>query len=42
MKAIMSLSDRVVVLHHGEKIAEGRPGEVSASPEVIAAYLGSS
>ncbi len=42
MKAIMSLSDRVVVLHHGEKIAEGTPGEVSASPQVIAAYLGPS
>ncbi|MBI4242043.1 MAG: ABC transporter ATP-binding protein [Candidatus Rokubacteria bacterium] len=42
MKAIMTLSDRVVVLHHGEKIAEGTPREVSTSPQVIAAYLGTS
>jgi branched-chain amino acid transport system ATP-binding protein len=41
MKAIMNLSDRVVVLHHGEKIAEGAPQEVSSSPQVIQAYLGS-
>jgi branched-chain amino acid transport system ATP-binding protein len=40
MKAIMTLSGRVVVLHHGEKIAEGTPREVSTSPRVIAAYLG--
>ncbi len=40
MKAIMTLSDRVVVLHHGEKIADGPPQEISNSPEVIAAYLG--
>jgi branched-chain amino acid transport system ATP-binding protein len=42
MKAIMSLSDRVVVLHHGEKIAEGPPDAVAASPAVVQAYLGAS
>ena len=40
MKAIMALSDRVVVLHHGEKIAEGLPQAVAAAPAVIQAYLG--
>jgi branched-chain amino acid transport system ATP-binding protein len=40
MKAIMSLSDRVVVLHHGEKIAQGPPDAVAASPAVVQAYLG--
>jgi branched-chain amino acid transport system ATP-binding protein len=40
MKAIMELSDRVVVLHHGEKIAEGTPEEVAHDPGVVAAYLG--
>jgi branched-chain amino acid transport system ATP-binding protein len=40
MKAIMRISDRVVVLHHGEKIAEGRPAEVVADPGVVAAYFG--
>lgn len=40
MKVIMELSDRVVVLHHGEKLAEGTPEEVVHNPNVIAAYLG--
>jgi branched-chain amino acid transport system ATP-binding protein len=40
MKAIMALSDRIVVLHHGEKIADGPPETVAAAPAVIEAYLG--
>ena len=40
MKAIMSLCDRIVVLHHGEKIAEGTPKEVCNSSKVIEVYLG--
>jgi len=40
MKAIQSLSDRLVVLHHGEKIAEGEPESVLSNDEVITAYLG--
>src|SRR5688572_17957099 len=40
VKAVFGLSDRVVVLNAGEKIAEGTPGEVAADQAVIDAYLG--
>lgn len=40
MQALMALSDRVIVLHHGEKIAEGSPVAVSRDRSVIEAYLG--
>jgi branched-chain amino acid transport system ATP-binding protein len=39
-KAIMRISDRVVVMHHGERIAEGPPARVVEDPAVIAAYFG--
>jgi branched-chain amino acid transport system ATP-binding protein len=40
MKAIMRLSDRIVVLNSGEKLAEGLPQEIVSNREVVAAYLG--
>jgi len=40
MRAIMTLAGRIVVLHHGSKIAEGPPREIAGDKEVIEAYLG--
>jgi branched-chain amino acid transport system ATP-binding protein len=40
MKAIMNLCDRIMVLHHGQKIAEGTPQEIATSEKVIKVYLG--
>jgi branched-chain amino acid transport system ATP-binding protein len=40
MKAVMGTCERIVVLNFGQKLAEGTPSQVSTSPAVIQAYLG--
>jgi branched-chain amino acid transport system ATP-binding protein len=39
-RALMALSQRIVVLHHGQKIAEGTPSEVARDPRTLSVYLG--
>ena len=41
MRLVMGVSEHILVLNHGEKLAEGAAGEIRENPDVIAAYLGS-
>ena len=41
MDVVRSLADRIIVLHNGKLVADGKPAEVMASPVVQEAYLGS-
>ncbi len=40
MNVVMSVSDRITVMHQGQVIAEGDPGEIASNPTVQSAYLG--
>ena len=40
MRALMDLCERIVVLHHGERIAEGTPAQIGADERVLAVYFG--
>jgi len=42
MRAVMAVAEHIVVLDHGQKIAEGKPADIAVNPLVISAYLGSS
>ena len=42
MQALMQLAHRIVVLHHGERIAEGAPESVAKDPRVLEVYFGPS
>jgi len=40
MRAVMALAEKIIVLHHGEVIAQGTPGQVVKEPAVLECYLG--